>query len=266
VKKIINFSTTESDMQSELHYTEATLHTAFGPLAAELKNNYRRSGSRPYLVAIAGPPGCGKSAIASVLRTLLGDDGTNTTVLPMDGFHLRNSELASKEVRRGTKSVSLLQLKGARESYDTEALYSCIEKLRRGERLHWPTYSRITHEPIAEGIYLEDPETLYLIEGNYLLIEEHPWTHLAALFDRRIFIRPVRRYLRRRIIERKMRGGYGRAEAAAHFRRSDRHNIAEVWAYSKYFDYLLEQQGRYGYVLQRMKLKPVEPQDQITTR
>jgi hypothetical protein len=76
----------------------------------------------------------------------------------------------------------------------------------------------------------------------------------------------VRRYLRRRIIERKVRGGYERTEAVSHFRRSDRYNIAEVWAYSKNFDYLLEQRGRFGYILKRMKLKSVKPPDQITTR
>jgi pantothenate kinase len=247
--RLISFSVTEADMKSTLFYTARTLEQALYPLAGNLERDYRESSSRPFIVGLAGPPGSGKSALAAVLRTLLKEKGLTAIVLPMDGFHRKNEELHSTHIRLRGGEATLLSIKGAKETYDVENLVKNILQLREGSLAHWPLYSRTLHEPVERGIPLPDAEVLYIIEGNYLLLDMEPWKGLLPLFDRKILISARERNLRRRLIRRKMRGGYRRRDAARHFRRSDRRNIREVSECSRRFDYLLVQEGKYRYSL-----------------
>jgi hypothetical protein len=236
-------------MESTLLYTARTVTHALHPLALKLENDYLSATSRPFIAALAGPPGSGKSALSAVLCALLQREGLSATVLPMDGFHRKNDDLRSESIRIEGREVTLLNIKGARETYDVESLIESAKLLREGALSHWPLYSRTLHEPVERGIPLVHAEALYLIEGNYLLLDADPWKKLLPFLDRKILIASRERMLRRRIIRRKMRGGYTRREAAAHFRRSDRHNIREVSERSGSPDYLLAQEGRYRYRL-----------------
>jgi pantothenate kinase len=247
--RLISFAVTEADMESILFYTAGTVEQVLYPLAGKLERNYRESSARPFLAALAGPPGSGKSAIAAVLRTLLQERGLPAIVLPMDGFHRKNEELSSMRIRLRGEEVTLLSIKGAKETYDVESLIKSILQLREGSLTHWPLYSRTLHEPVERGIPLCNAEALYIIEGNYLLLDKEPWKEMLPLFDKKILITSRERILRRRIIRRKIRGGYRRREAALHFRRSDCRNIREVSDGSGHFDYLLAQEGKYRYRL-----------------
>jgi hypothetical protein len=142
-------------------------------------------------------------------------------------------------------------MKGARETYDTEELSHSLGRLKGGDRFFWPLYSRTLHEPVERGIHIENRECLYIVEGNFLLLDLDPWRGFFELFDRSILIRSSMRLVRRRMIARKIRGGYSRAEARSHFRRSDRRNIAEVTNRSTDHDYLLIHRSRYRYTLVR---------------
>ena len=247
--RLIRFAVTESGMESTLLYTARTLKQALHPLALKLENDYLSTTTRPFIAAVAGPPGCGKSALAAVLCALLQREGLSAVVLPMDGFHRKNEDLRAESIRIEGREVTLLNIKGARETYDVESLIESTKLLREGSLAYWPLYSRTLHEPVERGIPLGHAEALYLMEGNYLLLDIDPWKRLLPLYDRKILILSRERMLRRRIIRRKMRGGYIRREAAGHFRRSDRRNIREVSERSGSFDYLLAQEGRYRYRL-----------------
>ena len=243
------FDITESDMKTTLRFTDNTLKETLHPLVDMLRRDYEGSYRSPFILALAGPPGSGKSAIAAVMRILLGERGITVAVLPMDGFHKRNDELRSSTIRLAGGEVSPLSLKGAKETYDTESFALCLKRLRNGERFFWPLYSRVLHEPVNRGIHVGDTGALCIIEGNYLLLNEEPWKNLVSLFDRKVLIVTRERFLRGRIIRRKMRGGYTRKEATAHYFRSDRRNIREVMENSDDADYLLVQTGKYRYTL-----------------
>ena len=71
-------------------------------------------------VAIAGPPGSGKSSIAGALCEIIGE---TSCVVPMDGFHLDNESLAAR---------GLLQVKGAPETFDLAGFAGLVSDLKSG--------------------------------------------------------------------------------------------------------------------------------------
>jgi pantothenate kinase len=249
MNRLVSFTITESDMEWTLFYTKQATQGAFRPLADKLAGQYHTASMRPYCVALGGPPGCGKSAIAAVLRDMLSETGITTIVLPLDGFHMRNEELKSTHIILDGSSVSLLALKGASETYNIDRLQDSLARLKTGEIFHWPIYSRITHEPSEEGLLIDNPQALYLIEGNYLLLQKKPWVSMRSFFDNAIYIESREGLLKKRILMRKMRGGYSGRDARRHFQQSDRRNIREVLEDSGGWDYRLFHTGRFRYVL-----------------
>ena len=102
---------------------------------------------------------------------------------------------------------------------------------------------------MEDGILINNSQGLYIIEGNYLLLQKQPWLQMRSLFDRAIFIQSREGLLKKRIVTRKKRGGYSGSYARHHFQRSDRHNIREVLIHSGAWDYRLLHTGRYSYEL-----------------
>ena len=247
--RLISFTINESDMEWTLLYTKQTVNEAFRKLVDDLGRQYHTASARPYCVALGGPPGCGKSATAAVFRDMLMRSGIVTIVLPVDGFHMRNEELKTTHIVRNGRSVPLYALKGAPETYAADRLQSCLARLRAGEKFYWPIYSRITHEPEEEGILIENSQALYIIEGNYLLLQKEPWTRMSAFFDKAIYIHSQEKLLKKRIVMRKKRGGYSGMYARRHFKQSDRCNINEVLTHSGAWDYQLLHTGKYRYEL-----------------
>ena len=87
-----------------------------GNIAAEILR--RAGGARRFLVAIAGPPGAGKSTMADELAAALRDRGESAEVLPMDGFHMDNALLAAR---------GLLARKGVPDSFDVRGFLDILE-------------------------------------------------------------------------------------------------------------------------------------------
>ncbi len=247
IRRPVSFEIVDSDLHLSIGYTEKTLRKTFPAVVDRIVEScIRRSNTRP-VVAIAGPPGSGKSSIALVLQGFLKKRHLNALVLPLDGFHRKNSDLMAHTTRIGKMKVSLYDIKGAKETYNTPHLMECMEKLRSGEVFYWPLYSRSLHEPVEKGILVNGEVDLYIVEGNYLLLKSEPWNRLSPHFCLKIFIRSRKRFLKRGIISRKMKGGFSRIEARKHYLFSDRRNIDEVLADSTGYDCMLIQKGRYNY-------------------
>lgn len=166
----------------------------------------RAEGKSRFIVAIAGPPGAGKSTLADALCDALLARGETAAVLPMDGFHMDNGIL---------KERGLLPRKGAPETFDVRGFLDIVSAVRKsGQEVLVPVFDRSREIAIASARAIA-PETRFILaEGNYLLLEEAPWTTLSRSFDLTIFVGPSVDVLEERL--RKRWQGYGLDEAAIH--------------------------------------------------
>ncbi|MBS0260231.1 MAG: nucleoside triphosphate hydrolase [Proteobacteria bacterium] len=166
----------------------------------------RAEGRSRFIVAIAGPPGAGKSTLADALCDALLARGETAAVLPMDGFHMDNGILEER---------GLLPRKGAPETFDVRGFLDIVSAVRKGgQEVLVPVFDRSREIAIASARAIA-PETRFILaEGNYLLLDEAPWTTRSKSFDLTIFVGPSVDVLEERL--RKRWQGYGLDEAAIH--------------------------------------------------
>ena len=144
------------------------------------------------IVAVAGPPGAGKSTIAEELLGLL--PRGSAAIVPMDGFHYDGIVLDAKGLR---------QRKGAPETFDFEGYEALLARLRLADRdVAVPVFDRSMELSRAAAAIVPRDVKFVLTEGNYLLLDEEPWPRLAPLFDYTIFLDVPREELERRLVQR----------------------------------------------------------------
>ncbi|MQB03823.1 nucleoside triphosphate hydrolase [Agrobacterium tumefaciens] len=152
-----------------------------------------------FIIAIAGPPGAGKSTLADALCGALVARGEAAAVLPMDGFHMDNGILEER---------GLLPRKGAPETFDVRGFLDIVSAVRQGgQEVLVPVFDRSREIAISSARAIA-PETRFILaEGNYLLLNEAPWTKLSGSFDLTIFVGPSVAVLEERLRDRWK--GYG---------------------------------------------------------
>ena len=191
------------------------------PLLRTLTLRQRELGRR-LVVFLAAPPGTGKSTLAALLERLsVADPGlTQLQALGLDGFHYHQDYILSHTVLRDGAEIPMRLIKGAPESFDVEKLGRALSAIQ-SDGLRWPLYDRRLHDVVEDAIPVRAP--IALIEGNWLLLDAPGWSALPR--DASIFIHADAALLRGRLIERKVRGGFSREEAEAHYLRSDGPNV-----------------------------------------
>ena len=203
-------------------FTDANVRDIFLPLLARLTALRRQKGRRVVML-LAAPPGAGKSTLAAMLEALSRETPglEPLTALGMDGFHRPNAWLNDHFAERNGEAVRLIDIKGAPETFDLEALTRTLARVAAGEDCPWPRYDRALHEPVAGAPVAGE---IALVEGNYLLLDAPGWRELRGYADYSAFIEADPIFLRRRLVARHVAGGRSPAEAAAFVDASDMAN------------------------------------------
>lgn len=178
-----------------------------------------RGGRR--LLGLVGAPGAGKSTLAAALAQHL---GTQAQVVPMDGYHLANVELA--RLGRGGR-------KGAPDTFDAAGYIALLQRLRRqgaDEIVYAPEFRREIEEPVAGAIAVLPQTRLIITEGNYLLLEDGPWSAVAGLLDECWYVEVDDALRRQRLVARHMRFGRSEAQARDWVEQTDEPNARRIAA------------------------------------
>ncbi|MBS9404510.1 nucleoside/nucleotide kinase family protein [Halomonas sp. TRM85114] len=152
------------------------------------------TGQDRFLVALAGPPGAGKSYRSQQLFQAI-DEALpgQVVVVPMDGYHFDNAVLGDAQ----------LPVKGAPHTFDADGLRVDLKRIRRaGATVAVPVFDRPLDLARAGGRLVTREHRIVIVEGNYLLLDQEPWRALHDLFDLRVMLEVDDEVLERRLIER----------------------------------------------------------------
>lgn len=156
---------------------------------------------RRIVVAIAGAPGSGKSTVAGRLVDRLNAAAPGiAALLPMDGFHYDNTLLTQ---------LDLLARKGAPNTFDVDGFRHTLLRLRdNGDAsVAVPVFDREIEIARAGARLISRQSAIIVAEGNYLLLQDAPWSALRPLFDLTVFVDVSLATLRERLTARWQ--GYG---------------------------------------------------------
>jgi pantothenate kinase len=195
------------------------MHAMHPPVPAECIGRVEAllADGRRKLLGLTGPPGGGKSTLAQALLEALPG---RAIVVPMDGFHLANAELAR---------LGRADRKGAPDTFDSAGYVALLQRLkaqRAGEVVYAPEFHREIEEPIAGAIAVPRATPLVITEGNYLL----HWAAARELLDEVWFVELDEPTRVERLIVRHMAYGRSRFEAAARAHGSDQRNAELIMA------------------------------------
>uniref|UniRef100_A0ACD5ZTQ5 Uncharacterized protein n=1 Tax=Avena sativa TaxID=4498 RepID=A0ACD5ZTQ5_AVESA len=150
-----------------------------------------------YIVGLAGPPGAGKSTVASeVVRRVntrwsqkrakdssLNSNEDIATMLPMDGFHLYRSQLDAMEDPKEAHAR-----RGAPWTFSPSLFLQCLQALKKEGSVYAPSFDHGVGDPVENDIFVKAEHKIVIVEGNYLLLEENIWREIRDLFDEKWFI------------------------------------------------------------------------------
>lgn len=176
------------------------------------------SGQRKIL-GIVAPPGAGKSTLAATLASAFAQD---TCIVPMDGFHLANTELA----RLGKAAR-----KGAPDTFDSVGYVELLRRIKTqqlGETIYAPEFRRELEEAVAGAIAVQAHIPLVIAEGNYLLLEDAPWAPIRGVLDEVWYLEVDGAVRLERLLNRHMHFGRSREQALEWIALTDEPNARRI--------------------------------------
>ncbi|ETS82645.1 hypothetical protein PFICI_04521 [Pestalotiopsis fici W106-1] len=144
------------------------------------------------IIALAGPPGSGKSTIArEVAQRLNALHEDSATVVPMDGFHYTRAKLDTFP-----NAEEAHARRGAAWTFDADGAVALFTELRTSSTvdattpatIYAPSFDHATKDPIPRDIAIPPTVSTVILEGNWLLYDEEPWRQINQLVDESWFV------------------------------------------------------------------------------
>jgi pantothenate kinase len=185
------------------------------------------------IIAIAGPPAAGKSTLAELLvKRLNAPQDSRACLVPMDGFHLDNSVLDERGLRAR---------KGAPNTFDADGFIALIKTLATDtSQVSYPLFDRTADTAVADAAHVSATVEIIVVEGNYLLLDEAPWSALRAYFDLTVLVTPDLATLESRLVERWLHYGFDAETARQKALGNDIPNAHYVLSHSGSADLIFE--------------------------
>lgn len=170
--------------------------------------------SAPYIVGLAGPPGAGKSTLASEVVYRLNTKASKPVnyvveevggigiAVPMDGFHLYRSQLDAME-----DPAEAHARRGAPWTFNPALLLNCLRSLRIEGAASFPSFDHGVGDPVENDILVGKHHRVVVVEGNYLLVEDGIWKEVSEVFDEKWFIDVDLDIAMRRVLKRHVATG-----------------------------------------------------------
>jgi pantothenate kinase len=171
------------------------------------------AGPRRAILGIVGPPGAGKSSLAAAVVDALGE---RAALVPMDGFHLADVELA----RLGRS-----ERKGALDTFDAHGYAHLLRRLvtREDDVVYAPVFVREIETAEAGALPIPREVPLIVTEGNYLLCDG-AFAPVRRLLTECWYVDVDHEVRRRRLVDRHVRHGRTPEEAEQWVARTDEPN------------------------------------------
>jgi pantothenate kinase len=225
-----------------------TGETSLERLAARVEALLARGGRR--ILGVTGAPGSGKSTLAQEIVARMPE---RAALVPMDGFHLANSELA----RLGRRAR-----KGAEDTFDSAGYVALLRRLReqRPDEIEYaPEFRREVDESIGSAIPIFPAVPLIVTEGNYLLLDIGNWSGVRPLLDEVWYVDLDSSERRERLVARHR--SFGRSESAARdwAAFTDEPNAVLIAANSSRADVIVRLPAAFGAVSPGSASPPADP-------
>jgi pantothenate kinase len=172
-----------------------------------LNKSSATNGDVRILIALAGPPGSGKSTIAEQVVQTLGaiPFAPKTVSVSIDGFHIPLTTLHAMP-----NAAEAIARRGAPWTFDADGAVALVKDLGSsfGVRdIAVPTFDHAIKDPVAGGQIVKADVQVCILEGNYLLSDEGSWSEIADLIDQRWLVKVDPLLARTRVATRHLAAG-----------------------------------------------------------
>ncbi|KAI3829724.1 hypothetical protein L1987_03852 [Smallanthus sonchifolius] len=205
--------------------------------------------SLTHIVGLAGPPGAGKTTIASEVAKRVNklwpqkasslDSQTEppeiAIVLPMDGFHLYRHQLDSMENPKEAH-----KRRGAPWTFDPDLFLKCLKTLREQGSVYAPSFDHGVGDPIEDDIFVNVQHKVVIVEGNYLLLDEGSWKEISSILDEKWFVDADIDVAMERVLKRHISTGNTPEIAKQRIEYNDRPNAELVFKSKKNADLIIK--------------------------